>query len=218
MTFEDMKTEMGTWLAVDAIRLPLATRGMIINVCQRELLGAYDLRYGEVTVDIPTEYNKPNYSRPAGWVRPYSLWYYSDGKVNLDYKTKEEFDIIYPDASAKGPPIHYTLWGDYIYLGPTPNGVFSIHVNYRRILPDLADGSPNNTNAFIANSWEVLFFRSLWYATQFIIEDNRAPMWEKMASIFEAKLSIQSTRERSAGRRPVTREAGYVGGPVYSQE
>ncbi len=216
MTFEDMKTEMGTWLSADTTRLPTVTRGVIINICQRELLRTNNLRFGEVTTDIVTANGTPDYSLPTGWSHPYSLWYYSSGKTNVDYRTKEEFDIIYPNATAKGDPIHYTVWGNKVYFGPTPNAVFNVHANYYRVLPDLSDGSPNNTNAFVENAWEAIFFRSLWYATKFMIEDARESVWASMAQLFENKLIIEHARARSAGRRPVTREAGFVGGPVFS--
>lgn len=216
MTFEEMKTELGTWLDADTTRLPDATRGLIINICQRELLRTNDLRFGEVTSSIVTVNGTRNYALPTGWSRAYSIWYNNIGKCDLSRKTKEEFDILYPVSTEKGEPIHYTVWGGNIYLGPTPNAVFTINHNYYRVLPDLVDGSPNNTNDFVANAWEALLFRALWYATKFLIEDAREATWHSMAQLFENKLIIEHARARTSGRRPVTREAGYIGGPAYS--
>jgi hypothetical protein len=217
MIFEDLKSSIGTWLDVDLNRLPNESRGQIINICQRELLRTYDLRFGEVTADIALSDGLAFYTLPSGWSRPYSLWYYSSGKQNVDYLTKEEFDIKYPLATVEGAPLHYTVWGNSIFFGPTPNASYTVKANYFKILADLTDGSPGNTNAFVEQAWEVIFFRSLWYASEFMLEDSRAQLWAAKAQMLEAKLAIEHARARSSGRRPVTREAGYVGGPAATQ-
>ena len=216
MTFEEMKAAMGTWLDTDLNRLPNESRGQIINICQREILRVNDLRFSEKTATINAVDATASYDLPAGWSRPYSLWYYSSGKHDIDFLSKEEFDIKYPDPTSKGVPKHYTVWGEYIIFGPTPNASFSVNANYLKLLADLADGSPNNTNPFVEGAWEVLFFRALWYASEFMIEDARAPLWANKAQMLEQKLAIEHARARSSGRRPIGRDYGYTGGPESS--
>ena len=213
MTFEELKAAMGTWLDCDQNRLPNETRGQIINICQRELLRVNDLRYGEAATTFPTVVGTDDYALPTGWSRPYSLWFYSTGKHDLDFLNKEEFDIKYPNPATTGSPLHYTVWGEKIYIGPTPNAIVTVNANYMRVLPDLADGTPLNTNDLVAGAWEVLFFRALWYASEFMIEDSRSQMWAAKAQMLEQKLALEHARARSSGRRPIGRDYGYTGGP-----
>jgi hypothetical protein len=218
MNFEEMKAAMGSWLDTDLNRLPNETRGQIINICQKELLRKYDLRFAESSAIISTTNGIPGYNLPTGWSRPYSLWFLSSGqKIDINFLTKEEFDIKYPDDTSTGTPKNYTVWGDEIILGPTPNDTLSIKAFYYALLPDLTDGSPGNTNEFIANAWEVLFFRALWYATEFMVEDARGPIWERKAVMLENNLFLEHARARSSGRRPVNRDPGYVGGPAIPE-
>lgn len=215
MNFEELKAAMGTWLDVDLNRLPGESRGQIINICQRELMRVNDLRYGEMTAVITTAVGTQPYPLPTGFSRPYSLWYYSSGKQNVDFLNKEEFDIKYP-TTTQGTPEHYTIWNGSILIGPVPSGIVNININYMGILPDLSDGSPNNTNAFVAEAWEVLFFRALWYASEFMIEDARSQMWAAKAQMLEQKLVLEHARARSSGRRPIGRDYGFTGGPEAS--
>lgn len=209
MTFEQLKDAISDWLAKDDNQITDTVRGQLINLAQRRILRNYDLRFGQYTQIQATAASDEDYDVPTGYSRTYEIWYMSGGsKVSLIPLTKEEFDNKYEDNATTGAPKHYTIWSNTLYLGPKPDSVYSLEWNCWRMLPDLADGSPNNENALTTAAWEYLLFRALHFATKYLIEDARAPLWQEEADRLEADIVREHSRERSVHRRPVTNEPG----------
>jgi hypothetical protein len=209
MIFEELKTAIGDWLGKDYQQLPDTVRGQLINMAQRDMLRSYDLRFGEYLYPLSTTSSNPEYPVPTGYSRTYSIWY-MDGvdKIDLIPLTKEEFDRKYAANTTTGSPAHYTIWANKLYVGPSPDAAYSLKWNVRRMLADLVDGSPDNTNDMIVWAWEVLLFKSLAWATKYLIEDARAPLWQADADRMEAALVREHSREKSVHRRPATNEPG----------
>ena len=209
MIFEDLKTAVGAWLGKDTGQLSDTIRGQIINMAQRDLLRSYDLRFGEYTYPLSTVASTESYAVPTGYSRTYSIWY-MDGttKVDLIFLTKEEFDKRFEDNSDTDAPTHYTIWQNMIYLGPSPDGIYALQWNLRRLVADLVDGSPDNENDMTIWAWEVLLFKGLVMATKYLFEDARAPVWAEEAARLEGALVREHSRERSVHRRPTTNEPG----------
>lgn len=217
-TFTELKTSIGQWLGIDleddATRLPDAVRGDIINICMRDYLRRRESRFSEFSDTFATIASPvtPTYAVPTGWSRPKSLWYASpDDSTNIIFLTlrdKDEFDSLYPDSTQTADPESYTVWQEKIYLGKSPKRVLTIHRNYWRLLADLADVTPNNENIFTQQAWEYLLFASLVMATEFGVEDARAPIWERERAKIEVALDLEDTRRVQTGRTPQSREPG----------
>lgn len=209
MNFEDLKTALGDWSGKDPNQLTDTVRGQLINMAQREILRDYDLRFGEYSYALNTVASQDDYPVPTGYSRTYSMWYMNSGsKVNVLYMTKEEFDAKFGANSTTGKPANYTLWNNTVFLGPNPDGIININWNIRRTLPDLVNGSPNNSNDLVVFAWDYLLFRGLTLATKFMFEDSRAPLWEAEANRITASIVREHSREASTHRRPVTNEPG----------
>ena len=207
--FESLKAKILDWLAIDAVRLPDAVRGDILNIVQRQTVRNHDLRFAEISDTMATVASASSYTLPTNWRSPLNLWYISPNtgaRVDLGRIPKDEFDTLYPDATKTGSPANYTVWGDLIYLGPTPDAILTVNRNYYGFLTDLADGSPNNTNAFVEEAWDVLLYGALGYACRYLLEDPRAPIWEGRYIELEQDLAREHHREKSAGRIIQSRE------------
>jgi len=209
MNFETLKNSINEYLAKQDNSITDTVRGQLINMAQRRVLRNYDLRFGEYTYSLSASASVESYAVPTGYSRTYSVWR-MDGSVKKDLTplTKEEFDNRYGDNSTTGAPLYYTIWENKIYLGPKPDGSYSLEWNIYRMLDDLVDGSPNNENALTTYAWEYLLFRSLHFATIFLIEDARAPIWQAEADKLEADLVREHSREKTVHRRPFTNEPG----------
>jgi len=209
MIFEDIKQALGDWLGKDYQQLNDTIRGQLVNMAQRDLLRNYDLRFGEYVKSLATVASTEEYDVPTGYSRTYSMWYMSGGsKIDLTFLTKEEFDKKYEDNQTTGAPKHYTIWANHVYLGPVPDAIYSINWNCRIMLADLVDESPNNSNDLTIWAWEVLLFKCLSWATKYLFEDARAPVFEADSVKMEAALVREHSREKSVHRRPVTNEPG----------
>ncbi len=207
-TFADAKLALGQWLGMNAVRLPDEVRGDILNMARRELSRLYDLAFNEVEDSFTTEAGERAYDLPAGWSRPYQLWYTHPehgGVVTLDLLSREAFDRRFPDETTTGKPTAYTVWGGQLLLGQTPDRALTIHRTYYRILPDLAG---TQTDDLMDQAWEVVHFKALADVSRYGIEDARIPMWQARARDLEDQLVIEHSRARSAGRRPVSQEPG----------
>lgn len=85
--------------------------------------------------------------------------------VGIDYQNRryKACPISYDDwadgwdANSTGFPSHYTLWGSKIYLDPTPDRTYTLHLAYCHTLPDLSD---SGTNGFITELEEVIRMRA----------------------------------------------------------
>lgn len=209
-TFEQLKAALGDWLGMNTTRLPDSVRGDMVNMALRALCRLYDLRLNEASDTFATVASQRGYALPATWSRPHTLWYVAPSTgaiVTLGQKSKEEFDLLYPDQAKTGDPGHYTIWGTEIQLGRTPQSILTINRNYYALL-ELADGSPQNENAFTSGAWEVLLFKALADSARYGIEDARVPVWQARARELEDQLSIEHAHARSSGRRVESRDLG----------
>ena len=204
-----MKTAIQDWLGTDATRLPDSIRGDCLNIVQYELLSHNELSFGEFSDTFSTVVATRGYVLPTGWVQPHTLWYINPDTTSvvfLRYLDKERFDLNFPDSAKTGKPSAYTVWGQQIQLGKTPDVVVTVNRNYFRTLADLADGAPNNENDLTKNAWQVLLYGGLKESERFGIEDARLPQWTARYNELKDALVTQHARARTSGRRPQSRE------------
>jgi hypothetical protein len=213
MTFGELKTAIGTWLAKGDNNLPDEVRGQIINMAIREYCGRYDLRFGEYTADVSALATIPYSNLPTGFKRPFQMWYLTaiNGLQHVDYLDREEFLIRYPDSTQTGDVKHYTIWAGKIWWGPTPATNKTIKFDIYRYLTDLSGSS--ETNDFTLYVWPLLLFKCCCLASLFGIEDARMQSWQTSVVPLESQMVSEHARARSTGRRPETRDFGYIGKP-----
>src|SRR5262245_61036818 len=209
MTHVQLRDRLGDWLATNAKRIPQSVRTDILNMVQRELCRAHDLRYNEFVDSFDTTTGANAYPLPAAWSRPYELWYIdpdSRGVVFVKFLLLDEFDNRYPDPTATARPQHFTLWGDLLYLGPTPDLNVTVNRTYYGYVPDLV--ADTDHNGFTDQAWDLMLFKGLASLTRYGIEDDRIPTWESKAAELEGDLVREHARAKSMGRRPVGQEPG----------
>jgi hypothetical protein len=207
-TFGELKAKIGDWLSASTARLSDTVRGDLINMQQRELLRLHDLRFGEfVEEDATSPAGVRGSTLPANFSRPILLWRLGEDFAPL--KQIQEFDSFiarYPDASKTGTPGHYLIVGNEIWFGPTPATLFAYKRSYYGTLPDMtADG---DSNQFTIQAWEVLLWGALVFATKYMIEDTRAPVFQENFDRTLSQLLTEHSRARSSAGELVSREPG----------
>lgn len=208
MTFEQLKAAIGDWFATDTQRVPDTIRGQMVNMAQFDLR-LLDLRFFEATASVATVASRNYSDLPTRWSRPLGMLYLTADTIKyIDYISKEEFDNRYAVCTTPGVPDHYTVYGNKIYWGPTPDGIYSMTHNYMQTLPDLVDGSPNNTNDLVSVAWPAVLFKALAYTCTFAVEDTRKSIFESEAARQENKLQIEHSRAKQTGRRPESNMPG----------
>jgi len=211
--FVALKAKLGDWLAVDIGRLADSVRGDCINLAMRDLARLHDLWLNEVGgsgTNLLLSVGVRDYGVPSDFSRPHSIWYQSLTDLSIivfvTQRSKEQFDALFPDDAKTGLPAFYTFWAGKLQFGPTPEATFAGHINYYAVPEDLTDTL--NTNLFTQFAWEAVFFRALVYASKYLIEDPRLPVWEQGARDAELKLVIEHARVRHSGGPLVIEEPG----------
>ena len=218
-------------------RLSDVTLTDIINIVSRDYLRRRESQLGEQTFPFSTQLYTPDYAWPVGFSKPRKIWYINAlGKITVvGYLDKDKFDVTYPDTSLLaingsgalllsgggqlllsgggilllssttqitagiGEPVNYTLWAGSVVLGPAPDSVLTIFLDYYSL---------EGLTRFLSEAWEYLLFASLVKATEYGIEDDRVPIWEKEAARFEAALDLEDARQKTVPRRSQSEEPG----------
>lgn len=208
-TFAELKTKVADWLSVSTARLPVSVAGDLINMQQRELLRLHDLRFGEISDTFATVASTREVTLPATFSRPLKLWYLDSTAGLVTVNPIPEIDVFlrrYPDPTKTGSPVHFTIFGNQLWLGPTPGGVQTINRAYYGVLPDLvADGDSND---FTVRAWEVLLWGALVFATKYLIEDPRTPVFQENLDRTLSQLLTEHSRARYSAGELVSQEPG----------
>lgn len=106
--------------------------------------------------------------------------------------TPEILDRKYPDTYSVGQPIVYALLGDQILFGPTPDGVYTIAIDYYARFTAL---STTPTNWLLTNHPGLYLFPTLAEAHLYMMDQAQASIWEQR---YQAAVdSLQSTDDES---------------------
>ena len=122
--------------------------------------------------DITTDANFKDL--PANYKGTISAYLDTDPKQTLDYKTPDQFDLIYASSTA-GKPKCYTLRDNDIYFAPLPDSSYTCKLtHYAR--PDIAT---DTTNELLTNSPNLYLWGALVEAASFLNDDKREAKFER---------------------------------------
>jgi hypothetical protein len=120
-------------------------------------------RVSDVVSAITTTAGVEYATLPADFLAIRSLTIPSN-QMTLDYMSPDEFNQYFePDVS--GTPRCYTIISDQLYLGPTPDAVYTLTAMYRFDMPPLTDLAPSN--ALLAKWPNIYLFGALLEAAEF---------------------------------------------------
>lgn len=206
-----MRTKVRDWLSVTSTRLPDPYCTDIINDVCRQIAQNYDLRFHEVVdVSFNTVVGTRSYAENADFSRP------------LDVRLREQTDatkwstlnqLSYGDfvakyggssgsASSQGDPVDYAIFAGagttILFLGPTPGRVVTIEQDYYTIPADLvADG---DSNKLTTNAAQLVLYKALALASKFMLEDDRAAVFEEEYQREMRNLLTEHSRARWSGK------------------
>jgi hypothetical protein len=94
---------------------------------------------------------------------------------NLVYMNIEALDVKYPVGSYSGTPVAYTLEGNSLLLGPTPDAAYSISMLYYARLAAL---SVTPTNWLLTNHPNIYLFGALAEAGDYVRDLQMGTTWD----------------------------------------
>ncbi len=126
-------------------------------------------------------------------------------KKRLEYVSPEHLDSINA-GSESGTPSVYTIIGNELQLGPTPDSTVEVEIAYMYQLPALS--ATNTTSWFLTYTPDLLLYGSLIEAEPFTANDERISLWKALFDEAVMKLNEQDERGRYSGSALVVRTDG----------
>ena len=127
--------------------------------------------------------------------------------TSLQYLTPEMLYRVWA-GSTSGKPNAYSIIGNQIYFGETPDGGYDYVMTYYKTFDELSDAAP--TNWVILNAPDVYLYGTLLQAEPFLMNDQRIPVWERALRQAISDLQEQNDKDRHSGSElRVMNTSGY---------
>ena len=191
-TYSNLKTTIANYLNRSDLT---ANLGDFIILTEARL--NRELRVREMVntdTSITTASGTQSYSLPSGYLEATTVIYQSDPFCTLRFISNTDFYNKYNTSQSKGKPTFFTIVGDKILLGVTPDSSTTLQINYYKTLTTLSDS--NATNTILTNYPELYLYGSLAEAAPFIMQDERINTWGNLYK--EALKNANETSSRGS--------------------
>lgn len=208
VTLTNLQTYVRDWLSTSSTRLPDSNLTQIINLSIREIAQSYDLRFMEKETSIALSDGVAGYALPgpAGvdhFSRPILAYLLDPADTTKILPMKqvsyEEFRDHWGIATSEteATPTEFCIFGNSstaVLVGATPDQSITMYMAYYYVPTDLAAGGDSND---ITNyAWEAVLYKALALASRFMLEDDRAVMFDGMFRGAIGRLLIEHGRSR----------------------
>lgn len=173
-TYGGLKTSIAAWLKrtdLDAI-IP-----DFITLAEARIARDLRLRKQIVTTTLTTVGGTQGVTLPADFLEAENVSLKTTPQTQLVYVNIEHLDSQYPTGTRTGSPAVYTLEGDSMLLGPTPDAAYQIDLLYYGKFAALS--ASTDTNWLLTNHPSIYLFAALAEAQPYTMDDGRIAMWEQ---------------------------------------
>ena len=203
-TYSTLQTAVANWLDRSDLtdRVP-----EFIALAEATFNRVLRLRAMETTVADTTPSGSKEDALPSGYLQMREIHLSTTPVVSLAYITPE---IMYRirAGSTSGKPNSYTIVGDNILFGPTPDGAYDYSMTYYKSFDALSDST--QTNWLILNAPDLYLYGTLLQAEPFLMNDERVPLWERGVRQVINDLQQQDDKDRHSGSEMrVMNTSGY---------
>lgn len=153
---------------------------------------ADDLQETNILTDVTDITTDANFKDlPANFKGAITAHLTTDPKQTLDYKTPDQFDLIYA-SSTSGKPKAYTIKDNDIYFAPLPDSSYTCRLTHY-IYPDIAT---DTTNTLLTNYPNLYLWGALVEAALFLNDSEREA---KFQARYQQALNGARTSSRNLG-------------------
>lgn len=197
-TYSGLKGAVASWL-----HRPDLTSSIPDFVALAEARIARDFRlraqisFGTLTTTGGTDY----VALPADFLEIENISLEGSVERPFTYETPEQLDVRFPLGSGQARPAVYTIIGDRLYMGPCPDGTYSLKFTYYARFTALSGDA--DTNWLLTKHPDAYLFACLAEAAPFLMNDERTAIWEAKYQAIKTALELaddQSLRSGSALR------------------
>lgn len=143
-----------------------------ITLCEDKLNKRLRLRAMEerATATVSSEYT----ALPAGFLTLRNIQLNTTPVRRLEYATPEWMDATY--GGQQGIPRFYTMIGGEIQVAPSPDGEYTVEIDYYKKLDIASDA----TNWVLTNAPRCYYYGALMEASAYMKNDQRIPIWKQL--------------------------------------
>lgn len=197
-TYAGLKSAIASWLKRSDLTSSIPD---FVDLAEARIARDFRLR-AQVTFGTLTTTGGADYvSLPADFLEIENISIEGSIERPLTYETPEQIDVRFPLGSGQSKPAVYTIIGDRLYLAPCPDSDYTVKFTYYARFPALSADA--DTNWLLAKHPTIYLFAALAEAAPFLMNDDRAPMWEAKYQSDKSALDVaddQSLRSGSALR------------------
>lgn len=203
-SFTTLKSAISNWLDRDDLSDQLPD---FISLNEALFNRVLRIRPMETIVTDATVSGTKAYDLPTGYVQMREIHLDTTPVTSLQYISPEMLYRVWAGSSS-GKPDSYSIIGDKIYFGPTPDSDYNYTMTYYKTFDALSDS--NTTNWVILNAPDVYLYGALLQAEPFLQNDQRIPVWERGLRQALSDLQSQDDKDRHSGSQlRVMNTSGY---------
>jgi len=203
-TYSELQTAAANWLDRDDLTNRITE---FIALSEATFNRVLRIRAMETTAADTTPSGSKEDALPTGYLQMREIHLTTTPVVSLAYITPE---IMYRirAGSTSGKPNSYTIVGDNILFGPTPDSAYAYSITYYKAFDALSDAAP--TNWLMTNAPDLYLYGTLLQAEPFLMNDERIPLWERAVRQVINDLQQQDDKDRHSGSEMrVMNTSGY---------
>ena len=202
-TYTELQTAVANWLDRDDLtaRIP-----EFIALTEARFNRILRIRAMESEADQATVAGTRSYSLPTDYRQMRTVHLTTSPITAMSYITPEIMDRIWA-GSTQGKPLSYTIKGNNIYVGPSPDAVYTIRFLYYKKVPALSSLAP--TNSILTDAPDVYLYGCLLEAEPFLQNDARVQLWATAFQQAITDIQEQDEKDRHSGELRVLNTSGY---------
>lgn len=170
--YTDLQDSIADWLHRTDLTAVIPD---FITIAEKRIAGDLVARLMDTVLTQSTVANQNYIAVPSDLLNIRSIAVQSDPVTVLDYLAPDQFNSQYIYGET-GIPRSFTVIGANLYLGPTPDAVYSVLNTYQSSIPAL---SLSGTNWLMTNYPHVYLFASLCASVMYTKDTSAIPAWEQ---------------------------------------
>ena len=191
--FTELQAAVSNWLDRSDLtdRIP-----EFITLAEAQMNRQLRIRLMEGRYTASTVKGQRNYALPTDYRQMRALRINQDPIRVLQYLSPQNMDSVWA-GSYTGTPTAYTIVANDIRLGPSPDSVLELDIDYYRAVSPLS-GS-NTTTTMLTQNPDIYLYGSLMARAPFLMDDEKLAIWGALFDKAVRDLESQDARDRPSG-------------------
>jgi hypothetical protein len=188
-SYSDLLASVASWMNRTDLSAVIPD---FVTIAESKIAKELRLRQQITSASIVASVSTRSAALPSDWLELENISVHGTPDTPLQYVTIEHLDAKYPEAGWSSRPFVYTIEGDNVILGPTPDSAYTIDIIYYARFPTLATAS---TNWLMTNHPNIYLYACLREGAFFTKDAAGAVQWD---GLFKQEVKALQTEDDRA--------------------